>query len=384
VISNPFVRLESNVRFSIFALCLAVGTLMSLRNRKRKLTNGMKWIVASFIFFYALAIVRMNVVQIELASNYETLVYQYALLSLFCFCASSIFYAGFSERYMAWAIFAAAFPCCIVIILNFEELNNYLSAATFRLGNLSYNEYQNVSIILAFGSISALCCINLKKQETILRSISTMLFNASLLSLSALFGSYVFLGIARGEAIAFVSAVLIYLSPRIAMLLVPFSYVGISFVANNLESPFAQRMLILLDGGLDERQFIYSLAWSLPMEVPSILLFGGGLNYFQFYYGYSFGLYPHNVYLESLITGGIGMFIVVLFLFVIPALTGIFRSLKYPRLPRSIALSFVVFVALVSAKSGTIAIFWSYALFVCSAFYVLFDLKYDKTRVSSI
>ena len=87
---------------------------------------------------------------------------------------------------------------------------------------------------------------------------------------------------------------------------------------------FTDLWFILLDGfvffqrlaefedGLSGRGELLSQSLDLINERPHCLLLGCGFDYFQSFYGYDIGLYPHNVVAEYLITLG-NLFIIFYF-----------------------------------------------------------------------
>lgn len=70
-----------------------------------------------------------------------------------------------------------------------------------------------------------------------------------------------------------------------------------------------QRLAVLGNGDLGERDILLSQAFDLLIARPHCLTMGCGIEYFQKFYGYGRGLYPHNFIVEFVITYGLGVFV---------------------------------------------------------------------------
>lgn len=111
-----------------------------------------------------------------------------------------------------------------------------------------------------------------------------------------------------------------------------------------------QRFLVVLSGDtLGMRDVFVAQGLDLLANEPICMLSGCGFNYFQSYYGYQNGSYPHNIPLELLITFGafIGGSIVCL------AVLGIWRAYR-SNVGRSYLFYFCVFYYGLGFKSGTL------------------------------
>ena len=109
-----------------------------------------------------------------------------------------------------------------------------------------------------------------------------------------------------------------------------------------------RRMDILFSGDFSMRDVLASQALTLIYENPLRFLFGGGFNYFQTYYSYEYGLYPHNLLLELIITFGLPVGIVTMLLLVI----GIIRVYKKQGL--NLFMIIGIYILIWSLKSGSI------------------------------
>jgi hypothetical protein len=67
-----------------------------------------------------------------------------------------------------------------------------------------------------------------------------------------------------------------------------------------------QRLLALVEGeSFGERDLLLAQSADLLANQVQCLIMGCGFNYFQIYFGYEFGMYPHNIFAETLITFGV-------------------------------------------------------------------------------
>jgi len=96
-----------------------------------------------------------------------------------------------------------------------------------------------------------------------------------------------------------------------------------------------------------ERDLLWSNAWSLLGQNPSCILFGCGLNFFQEYYHFEFGIYPHNWIIEFIISFG------VLLLIAVAVLVGVYiaRNYKNFNVNERFLVFLSVFFFMISLKS---------------------------------
>ncbi len=130
-------------------------------------------------------------------------------------------------------------------------------------------------------------------------------------SLICLFLSII--GGARGDALAAILVVVGFVTYKLKKKALPFFLIlgGLAFAVveywDDLAEQFVffQRFAMLGRGDYGMRDVLFSEALTLLSDEPVCLIRGCGLGYFQYYYNYDFGLYPHNVFLESIITFGV-------------------------------------------------------------------------------
>ena len=108
-----------------------------------------------------------------------------------------------------------------------------------------------------------------------------------------------------------------------------------------------QRFYLLFEGDLSARDSLFGQVLDLLASQPSCILFGCGPGFFQRYYGYDFGYYPHNSIAEASVIYGLPLLIVGL----VFAANGL---VKYYKKVGGVDLFLVYFLysCLISLKSG--------------------------------
>lgn len=175
------------------------------------------------------------------------------------------------------------------------------------------------------------------------------------LSIAALFFSLSILGGARGDAIAGIIAITLYtlrtLSVSKIILITTLVYITFSYVLSSdlfQETIFAQRMVVVSEGSLGERDVLMFQSIDLLNQNIACGIFGCGFNYFQSYWNLPFGLYPHNIFIEATITFGlIGIILDIL------AIVGII-SLYFSKAGRHPFFYIMIIEIIRLSKSGTL------------------------------
>lgn len=168
------------------------------------------------------------------------------------------------------------------------------------------------------------------------------------------------LGGARGDSVAalFVVAlcVVFYGSGRgrllVALMVFCFTVILFSFIDYTDFALFNRFMA--LDGGIGSREMLYRDALRLIGERPDCAYFGCGFGFFQKYYGYAAGNYPHNFILESVIVFGIPLTLTLAVLLFV----GLFNELKSEISSNGLFVLVLIFALFVQLKSGTILTAW--------------------------
>ncbi len=173
--------------------------------------------------------------------------------------------------------------------------------------------------------------------------------------LAVLFLAFSFLGGGRGD-FAFAILVSLWAIRKLYLLIVLAAGMlavlaypdAISGVLGQNQDLFDRYAALNYSLGMRDQLLIDSL--NLLIREPGCLIFGCGIGFFQSYYGYPQGMYPHNVPVEFLISFGL----IIASFWLLTAALGIEQLQR--RYGRSPYFKFMVtYFLLVSLKSGTIA-----------------------------
>lgn len=185
--------------------------------------------------------------------------------------------------------------------------------------------------------------------------------------LAFIFLSLSMLGGGRGESFTALALVLLLIPRTISLIAVALSifFYGILSEGNIFTSLqgdflFIRRFILLLEGNLSSRDILLSQGFSLLSESPQCIFVGCGLGYFQNYFEYDFGSYPHNVVVELLISYGLPIVLVGFIL----SLAGAF--IHYRNTGRiDLIIIFFVYSLVISLKSGYLMGSWMFLAFIC-------------------
>lgn len=258
-----------------------------------------------------------------------------------------VFSPRFAEVVLVYALFVVVFTVLTGgFVFSFPPSFNLEYASDFNNGNISYSQglskfYGMVAISTAFYA-----CSDVGKIRQIFAFLLVVLF----LVMSALGGG-------RGDSIAaifFVVVYLLYRKPSSLFFIVPFVAFVYFFVAESLTSELTivGRLEALSGGDLGYRDILFYQAIDLIFDNSVCMFFGCGFEFFQKYYGYESGMYPHNVLVEFVVVYGFPLFF-VFFAFVAKGVLAYFRVIG---LDLFLILFFYVFT--VSMKSGDIVGSW--------------------------
>lgn len=132
-----------------------------------------------------------------------------------------------------------------------------------------------------------------------------------------------------------------------------------------------------LDAAASTRFSLLVDALRLLSQSPDCLVFGGGFNYFQSYYGYSMDLHPHNIFVEYVVVFGGGI--------AIASLALVFFGLhKFRVTGGSLGLlsPLFMFFLLIGLKSGTLVSSWFSMAYI--AYFVGFAFRSKQFKNSVI
>lgn len=209
---------------------------------------------------------------------------------------------------------------------------------------------QGVSRIFGFGAIASVVLLFSANQTTLKIVFSVLVLVFSALSL---------IGGARGDSVFAIVLVLgyVWLKKPKQFLLFLLPCVGVIYLAADdwswIEDLLIFQRLFSANVPLGHRDELLGQALNLLLNEPGCLIFGCGFGYFQFYYGHEIGMYPHNLFVECLITFGLPA--TLLLLSVVIGGIGLFvrRTIHFEAL-----MLFFAYFLLLSLKSGSILTEW--------------------------
>ncbi len=240
------------------------------------------------------------------------------------------------------------------------ELNGF-PRFVYRLGGLNDTEItysQGISKIYGLAAVMLALLISREIKSAFSRSSSIALF--------VLFLSISLLGGGRGDFVIALLLSLVALRLRYIFILVGcifcFFFIfqqQVSELLANYHILYERFLALSYSYGMRDSLLIDS--FDLLLNEPRCMVFGCGISFFQSYYGYSLGLYPHNVPVEFLISfGGIITLSTIFLMFF--GFRKIYRIEGYS----SHFIFVFAFFLLVSLKSGSLIT--SYILVGCAAF----------------
>lgn len=191
----------------------------------------------------------------------------------------------------------------------------------------------------------------------LVRSINSF-HNIFLIFCMCLFGYLCILGGGRGEIlVSFVLILVLLMARNVKYVIVVLCLVAASFPLDlnyAIGESIGGSMLrfSFLSESLGMRDILFLQAIEILTLEPSCLLFGCGINYFQEYFQYPSGMYPHNFLAELILLIGLPFTL----LLILPAIRGILL-LSRDRGFHGFLFIFVFFF-LISLKSGSITVAW--------------------------
>lgn len=184
-------------------------------------------------------------------------------------------------------------------------------------------------------------------------------------SLFCFFAFWSFLGGGRGDFAMLIAVGLLMMSlsgsRSIAYIIAfgVFAFVSLEASIYNVlsDSTAFMRIQVILQGdSFGMRDILFFEAYRLLMNEPRCLLVGCGFAFFQEYHSYPYGLYPHNILLEAVITWGL--------VFILPITIFFFVGLWKSRNSLGILFWVGIFFVGVGMKSGDVINSWFAMSFV--------------------
>lgn len=235
---------------------------------------------------------------------------------------------------------------------------------------------QGSSQFYGFGALAAAYLTSrVKKRLPILALVGAVL---GFLALSLIGG-------ARGDSLAAVIVALGFLAYKFRLkfvaLLITFG-IALYFYIDDWESildgfVIFNRLTAVGGGDLGHRDFLLNQVLELLGQNPRCLIAGCGFGYFQNYFGYEFGMYPHNFIAESIIVFGLPIS-AIFGLLVIGGLVSHYKSIKQI----DFFILLFLYTLLVDIKSGNLFGGWFYtaASMYFAADYLLKIIKVRQSR----
>ena len=283
-----------------------------------------------------------------------------------------------NKEQIIFILFSFIFTYFLLKIINDKELNNYnhiifylfliLSLIFFSLkgydfDNYSYNFelekiYNNKVSTISYSHgltkiffLASFTSLYLLKEKNVKKNFIAIFWYL------AAFIFFLFIALqggARGETFFGIIILLCMLLGNIkknfiTLLVLFFFLIVVSSYINYENLLVFRRFESLFYGDFGLRDEFINLSLNLLYNEPKCLIFGCGLSYFQDYYHFNFGLYPHNIILEFIITYGLPLGIVILSLIFIGLKNIIFSKSKILLID-----IFVIYFFLISLKSGTL------------------------------
>ncbi len=125
------------------------------------------------------------------------------------------------------------------------------------------------------------------------------------------------LGGARGDSLLAIFLCLTVIIIKIRWLIAPIVILFLALILFRVDFSWLndllifQRLSVITEGNLGERGLLLSQSVNLLMNEPKCLLLGCGIDYFQLYYDYD--MYPHNIFIEAMISHGLFVTLLILF-----------------------------------------------------------------------
>jgi O-antigen ligase len=354
VLNNPFFLLETTARFSVFLFMIASGGGLIIFQHVGRVYTRLPLTFFITLLFLIMFLRRTEVGSLADTSNNEQ-IYQ-SILALFVLILSISITDVFNLKIIKNVFLVSSFLCVIPICLNYQDLFDFEQQNSFELGTLSFNNYQIVSHLLGIFIIVSASYIREIRGPLVFR---LFLFIMILVCIYVMFQGY-----ARGEVFALLISLAVYVfGTSIGIILLISLLPAISFLISYIDTPLTQRAAVILQGDFGERDILFGQATSAVFSDLSIFAVGGGANYFQSLYNYPFEMYPHNIFLEALISGGILLAGALAWIYLRPLGLYIFKSKRTP--DESFLFGISLFVLLIYMKSGSIISFWGLGSIAC-------------------
>ena len=330
-------------------------------------------------------------------SNAATIIYTGAHLIVLCYALflSKIFGGDFyfftEEKLISYLLisifFGHSLSTCFATYINAQKTTSssiyiplffvgsfiyLLVSKSIIFGDVPYFDFGNVKeetrlysqSTSALFSVGAIYFLTSTHKYSILKSLPSFIFSCACLYFSAMGG-------ARGDfAIGLILYISILLRFRSAYSVLAFILLASTIVYFIVHPAFIEnffiidRFLVVVETeSYGDRDILWGQSVDLLGNKFFCLSFGCGFNFFQHYYSYEYGMYPHNIAIEFIITYGIIIFIPATAM----AIKGITVIAKDVRID-SFFIYFIIYILLISLKSGSLIGFMSIPIIIFCAF----------------
>ncbi len=347
----PIIAIIDLLRNVVAFLVVVFGLLNILliikRNKITKLNLGVL-IFALLFFSYGMASSEINGGFQYFTADPKLLLF--SLISiLFCLSIGSITNNDDMDSFLRNHLILYIFFVLALNLYHGGLIIDYPPYFLYELGDATTTYSQGIT---SFFMMAALSSMTLMLQRDI-----TLFKEATSFFLTLIFIFLSFLGAARGDfvfGLIIIFPILLFRKFKYIIatgLILCGLFIFLNVNIDDLMDSFLllKRLEVVTTGDLGTRDVLAKEALTLIYESPACLLLGCGFGYFQKFYGYEYGMYPHNIYLELIITFGLPIAIVTILLLVI----GIKRVVKingFTNLNTIIGL----YVLMLGLKSGSL------------------------------
>lgn len=353
ILYNPFFLLVSSQKFPLVTmiwggLCGILGLL--LLKRRPQIHLGQKyWIL---LILFVIMLLRMNDINDFFGSVLSTMQIQMTLMIILSFCAYLLYMVYGYEQYIT----SISIP--IILSALYIGLNPGVILGDVVLGQFTADSYQSISLVLGLGIIFGFFRIF---------STPNILIKLIILVVCAWFFYLVLQNRARGEFFALIIAISSAYFPKLSILAGTVMVLNLTILKSiiiSLDIPVINRIMASLEvGNFGTRDELYQNSIDLIFSDTSVFFVGGGANYFQAFYGYYASNYPHNVFLEGWVSGGLLFFIALLYFLGRPIVAGYSKVLRSRPISKE-SLAICIFIVIIFLKSGTLVSAWPIGFFL--------------------
>lgn len=254
-----------------------------------------------------------------------------------------------SDRFAAWVVAYIIGGTLFTLLIKGLEFTpfprfNFEYDTSVHTMDITYS--QELSKFFGFGAAAA-AFLSVHKKNRLLKYLYFFL------TVTFLFFSL--MGGARGDSIAAFLLVISYFiisNPVRSLPWLALTAAGVYLGVNDWSwlnnFPIFERLLDL-NNNLGKRDILLAQAFSLLLNEPSCLIAGCGFGYFQYYFGYEFGMYPHNTLMELFIVFGAP----VALAFIATIAGGLWQYYRRSR-KLDLMILFFIYSLLVELKSGVL------------------------------